>query len=199
MPSDVMTRNRLGVVLPAVGIVAVAWLVFWMAQGLPTACALVAPCPGPDVRVMPAVFFGGLMLAPLIAVILMSFVRSPESWVVRLSYAFLVLLAVVGYGAISFSGGFSVTGTFLLGLLGVCGTAGLAFAGTSALRRELSKDAPEGVRFLSPAIAKSVFILGVMVLAVALILSARSIDSGDTAVLKCSTPNDSRTFTPVCP
>ncbi|RJT90746.1 hypothetical protein D6T64_03155 [Cryobacterium melibiosiphilum] len=186
-------------VLPAVGIVAVAWLVFWMAQGLPTACALVAPCPGPDVRVMPAVFFGGLMLAPLIAVILMSFVRSPESWVVRLSYAFLVLLAVVGYGAISFSGGFSVTGTFLLGLLGVCGTAGLAFAGTSALRRELSKDAPEGVRFLSPAIAKSVFILGVMVLAVALILSARSIDSGDTAVLKCSTPNDSRTFTPVCP
>ena len=124
----------------------------------------------------------------------------PESWVVRLSYAVLVLLAVVGYGAISFSGGFSVTGTFLLGLLGVCGTAGLAFVGTNALRRELSKDAfPEGVRFLSPAIATSVFIPGVMVLAVALILFARSIDSGDTAILKCSTPNDSRTFTPVCP
>ena len=199
MPSAVMTRNRLGVVLPAVGIVAVAWVVFWLAQGLPTACALVAPCPGPDVRVMPAVFFGGLMLAPLIAVILMSFVRLPESWVVRLSYAFLVLLAVVGYGAITFSGGFSVTGTFLLGLLGVCGTVGLALAGTSALRREMSKDAPEGVRFLSPVTVKSVFILGVMVLAVALILFARSIDSGDTAVLKCSTPNDSRTFTPVCP
>ena len=199
MPSAVMTRNRLGVVLPAVGIVAVAWVVFWMAQGLPTACALVAPCPGPDVRVMPAVFFGGLMLAPLIAVILMSFVRLPESWVVRLSYAFLVLLAVVGYGAITFSGGFSVTGTFLLGLLGVCGTVGLALAGTSALRREMSKDAPEGVRLLSPVTVKSVFILGVMVLAVALILFARSIDSGDTAVLKCSTPNDSRTFTPVCP
>ena len=200
MPSDVSTRNRLGVVLPAVGIVTVAWVVFWMAQGLPTACALVAPCPGPEVRVMPAVFFGGLMLAPLIAVILMSFVRSPESWVVRLSYAVLVLLAVVGYAAISFSGGFSVTGTFLLGLLGVCGTAGLAFAGTNALRRELAKDAfPEGVRFLSAAIAKSVFILGAMVLAVALILFARSIDSGGTAVLKCSTPNDSRTFTPVCP
>ena len=199
MPSDVKTRNRLGVVLPAVAIVAVAWVVFWMAQGLPTACALVAPCPGPAVRVIPAVFFGGLMLAPLIAVILMSFVRSPESWVVRLSYAVLVLLAVVGYGAISFSGGFSVTGTFLLGLLGVCGTVGLALAGTSALRREMSKDAPEGVRFLSPVTVKSVFILGVMVLAVALILFARSIDSGDTAVLKCSTPNDSRTFTPVCP
>ena len=115
-------------------------------------------------------------------------------------YVVLVLLAIAGYGAISFSGGFSVTGTFLLGLLGVCGTAGLAFVGTIALRRELSKDAfPEGVQFLSPAIAKSVLILGVMVLAVALILFARSIDSGDTAVLKCSTPNDSRTFTPVCP
>ncbi|RJT87608.1 hypothetical protein D6T64_13440 [Cryobacterium melibiosiphilum] len=187
-------------VLPAVAIVAVAWVVFWMAQDLPTACALVAPCPGPDVRVMPAVFFGGLMLAPLTAVILMSFVRSPESWLVRLSYVVLVLMAIAGYGAISFSGGFSVTRTFLLGLLGVCGTAGLAFVGTNALRRELSKDAyPEGVRFLSPAIAKSVIVLVLLVLTVASILFARSIDSGDTAVLKCSAPNDSRTFTPVCP
>ena len=200
MPSDIKTRNRLGMVLPAVAMVAVAWVVFWMAQGLPTACALVAPCPGPEVRVMPAVFFGGLILAPLTAVILMSFVRSPESWLVRLSYVVLMLMAIAGYGAISFSGGFSVTGTFLLGLLGVCVTAGLALVGTKALRRELSKDAfPEGVRFLSPAIAKSVIVLVLMVLTVALILFARSIDSGDRAVLRCSTPNDSRTFTPVCP
>lgn len=39
----------------------------------------------------------------------------------------------------------------------------------------------------------------VLVLAAAMILFARGIDSGDTSVLKCSTPNDSRTFTPVCP
>lgn len=131
-------KTRLGLVLPAVAIVVVTWLVFWMAQGFPTMCNLVAPCPGRDVRLAPALLFGGMMLAPLIAVILMSFVRSPTGWLVRLSYVVLVLLAVIGYGFISFSGGFGVTAAFLVGLLGTCGTAVLAYVGIVALRRETS-------------------------------------------------------------
>lgn len=119
-------KNRQDLVLPAVAIVVVTWLVFWMAQGFPTICNLVAPCPGRDVRVAPAFLFGGMMLAPLGAVILMSFVRSPPRWIVQLLHIILVLLAVVGYGVISFSGGFGVTAGFLLGLLGICGTAVLA-------------------------------------------------------------------------
>ena len=171
-----------------------------MAQGFPTVCNLVAPCPGRDVRVVPALLFGGLMLAPLVAVILMSSVRSPARWVVRLSYVVLVLLAVVGYGVISFSGGFGVTAEFLVGLLGTCGTVVLAYLGIVALRRETSEATfPEGTRFLSPRSVKGAIVVVVVVLAVALILFARGINSADTTVLKCSTPNDSRTFTPVCP
>ena len=151
-------------------------------------------------RVVPALLFRGLMLAPLVAVILMSSVRSPARWVVRLSYVALVLLAVVGYGVISFSGGFGVTAEFLVGLLGTCGTVVLAYLGIVALRRETSEATfPEGTRFLSPRSVKGAIVVVVVVLAVALILFARGINSADTTVLKCSTPNDSRTFTPVCP
>jgi hypothetical protein len=46
MTSNIQTRSRLGVVFPAVVIVAVAWLVFWMAQGFPTMCNLVARAQG---------------------------------------------------------------------------------------------------------------------------------------------------------
>ena len=127
---------RLGWVLPAVAIVVVTWLVFWMAQGFPTMCALVTPCPGRDVRVAPALLFGGMMLAPLLAVILMSFVRSPTGWLVRLSYVVLVVLAIVGYGAVGFSGGFAVTATFLAGLLVTCATGVLAYVGIASLRRQ---------------------------------------------------------------
>ena len=121
---------------PAMGIVVVAWLVFWMAQGFPIACNLLDPCPGREVRVAPALLFGGMMLAPLSAVILMSVLRSPVGWLVRLSYVTLVLLAVVGYAVISFSGGFGVDAAFLAGLLATFGTALLACVGIIALRRE---------------------------------------------------------------
>ena len=50
MTSNIRLKSRLGLVLPAVGIVVITWLVFWMAQGIPTMCNLVAPCPGGDVR-----------------------------------------------------------------------------------------------------------------------------------------------------
>jgi hypothetical protein len=101
-------------------------------------CTLVAPCPGREVRVAPALFFGGMMLASLAAMILMSVVRSPSGWLVRLSYVSLVLLAVVGYVVISFSGGFGLNAAFLAGLLGTCGTALLAYVGIIALRHETS-------------------------------------------------------------
>ncbi|WP_146070141.1 hypothetical protein [Cryobacterium sp. Y29] len=136
MTSHIRLKSRLGLVFPAVGIVVVTWLVFWMAQGFPTACSLMGPCSGRDVRVAPALLFGGMMLAPLAAVILMSVVRSPVGWLVRLSYVALVLLAVVGYVVISFSAGFGVDAAFLAGLLGTFGTALLAYVGIIALRRE---------------------------------------------------------------
>ena len=107
-----------------------------MAQGFPTACNLLDPCPGREVRVAPALLFGGMMLAPLAAVILMSVLRSPLGWLVRLSCVTLVLLAVVGYAVISFSGGFGVDAAFLAGLLATFGTALLACVGIIALRRE---------------------------------------------------------------
>ena len=77
-----------------------------------------------------------MMLAPLAAVILMSVLRSPVGWLVRLSYVTLVLLAVVGYAVISFSGGFGVDAAFLAGLLATFETALLACVGIIALRRE---------------------------------------------------------------
>ncbi|MBC7596995.1 MAG: hypothetical protein H7288_24270 [Kineosporiaceae bacterium] len=132
------TKTRLGMWLPSVAIVVISWLIFWMAQGFPMACNLVSPCPSPDVRVAPALLYGGMMLAPLIAVILMSLVRSPVGWLVRLSYVALVVLAVVGYAVINFSGGYGVDAPFLAGLLGICGTAVLAYLGIAALRRETS-------------------------------------------------------------
>ncbi|WP_140425608.1 hypothetical protein [Cryobacterium sp. N19] len=136
MTSNIRLKNRLELILPGVATVVVTWLVFRMAQGLPTMCNLVAPCPGRDVRVAPALLFGGMMLAPLAAVILMSVVRSPAGWLVSLSYVALVLLAVVGYIVISFSGGFGVDAAWLIGLLVTCATAVLAYVGTVALRRE---------------------------------------------------------------
>lgn len=45
--------------LPAVAILLVTWVALWAAQGIPTLCALASPCPAPDVRVAPALLFGG--------------------------------------------------------------------------------------------------------------------------------------------
>ena len=163
-------------------------------------CNLVAPCPERDVRVAPALLFGGMMLAPLAAVILMSVVRSPVGWLVSLSYVALVLLAVVGYVVISFSGGFGVDAAWLIGLLATGGTAVLAYVGTVALRRETAQPPIQiGSRRVSTRRWKAAIAAVVLVLAVGMILFAHGVDSADSRVLKCSTPNDSRTFTPVCP
>ena len=136
MTAHIRLKSRLRLLFPAVGIVVVTWLVFWMAQGFPVACNLLDPCPRREVRVAPALLFGGMMLAPLAVVILMSVLRSPVGWLVRVSYVTLVLLAVVGYAVISFSGGFGVDAVFLAGLLATFGTALLAYVGIIALRRE---------------------------------------------------------------
>ena len=101
MTSGSQMKPRFRIWLPAVAIVAVTWLIFWMAQGFSTACILVGPCAGREVRVAPALLFGGMMLAPMTAVILMSLARSPIGWVVRLSYVVLVALAVVGYAVVN--------------------------------------------------------------------------------------------------
>lgn len=99
-------------VLPAVCILLAAWLLMWLAQGVLTVCALAYPCPAPDVRVAPALLFGGLMLAPAAALILTA--GGGRSWgrVRTLSYIVLVGLAVVGLGAVLFSGGFTIPLTF---------------------------------------------------------------------------------------
>ena len=138
MTSRKQTRTRLGMWLPSVAIVVMSWLIFWMTQGFPMACNLVGPCPSRDVRVAPALLYGAMMLAPLIAVILTSLVRSPVGWLVRLSYVALVVLAVVGYAVINFSGGFGVDSPLLGGLLGICGTTVLAYLGIAALQHETS-------------------------------------------------------------
>ena len=138
MTSGVQAKTRFRILLPAVVIVVVTWLIFWMAQGFSTICILMGPCPGRDVRVAPALLFGGIMLAPMTAVILMSLVRSPIGWLVRLSYVLLVGLAVAGYAVVSFVGGFGVDAPFLAGFIGICGTTVLAYLGIAGLRREAS-------------------------------------------------------------
>jgi hypothetical protein len=138
MTSGIQTKPRFRIWLPAVAIVVVTWLIFWMAQGFSTICILVGPCPGRDVRVAPALLFGGIMLAPMTAVILMSLVRSPIGWLVRLSYVILVALAVAGYAVVNFVGGFGVDAAFLAGFFGICGTTVLAYIGIIGLRRETS-------------------------------------------------------------
>ncbi|QNA92205.1 MULTISPECIES: hypothetical protein [unclassified Microbacterium] len=99
-------------ILPALAILLVTWLLLWMAQGIPTLCALANPCPAPDVRVAPALLFGGLMLIPAVVLIAFPAIGRPTAAGVRVvAYVLLVGLAVVGLGAVLFSGGFSI-GTF---------------------------------------------------------------------------------------
>ena len=95
-------------VLPAVCILLATWLLLWFSQGVAGVCALAYQCPAPDVRLAPALLFGGLMLVPTVALILTA--RNGRSWAgVRiLSYIVLVGLAVVGLGAVLFSGGFTI-------------------------------------------------------------------------------------------
>lgn len=96
-------------ILPALGVLLVTWLLMWLAQGIPTVCALAFPCPEPGVRVAPAVLFGGLMLVPMLALLLTSIKGRPRGgWISTVSYVLLVGIAVAGLGAVLFSGGFAV-------------------------------------------------------------------------------------------
>ncbi|WP_353987524.1 hypothetical protein [Ruicaihuangia caeni] len=94
--------------LPAIVILLVTWLLMCLAQSLPTLCALANPCPAPDVRVAPALLFGGLMIVPTLGLILTARAGQSWGWVRTLLHIVLVGLAVVGLGAVLFSGGFTV-------------------------------------------------------------------------------------------
>ncbi|AZS47782.1 hypothetical protein ASD13_00480 [Microbacterium sp. Root1433D1] len=94
--------------LPAVAILLVTWVALWAAQGIPTLCALASPCPAPDVRVAPALLFGGLMLVPTAILLLTASVGRSIDWVRKVAYIALVGLALVGLGAVLFSGGFTI-------------------------------------------------------------------------------------------
>lgn len=101
-------RTRARRVLPAVALVLVTWAVMGAAQGIPTLCALASPCPAPDVRVAPALLFGGLMLVPTAALLLTASAGPSMGWVRTIAYIALVGLALFGVGAVLFSGGFSI-------------------------------------------------------------------------------------------
>lgn len=101
-------RQSMAKMLPAVVIVLVAWVILWVAQGIPTLCALASPCPVPDVRVAPAVLFGGLMLVPTAVLLLTASTGRSIGWIRTIAYVLLVGLALVGIGAVLFSGGFTI-------------------------------------------------------------------------------------------
>ncbi len=86
----------------------VTWLLMWLAQGVPTVCALARPCPAPDVRVVPAVLIGGLMLVPTSVLLFTARAGGSVRWARVLAYLVLLVLAVVGLGAVLFAGGFTV-------------------------------------------------------------------------------------------
>lgn len=95
--------------LPALGILLGTWLLMWLAQGIPTICALALPCPAPEVRVAPALLFCGLMLLPVIVLLVSAIAGRPRgAWLRVACYVVLVALALVGMGAVLFSGGFTV-------------------------------------------------------------------------------------------
>ncbi|WP_147301168.1 hypothetical protein [Citricoccus muralis] len=114
---------------PAVAIVSVAWLVFWRSQQIPVVCALAFPCPDPNARIPPALIFGALMLVPLVVLVMGSYTRQPAVWLSNVSYVALAGLAVLGYGAILFAGGFTVDLWFLLCSIAILGTIGIAGLG----------------------------------------------------------------------
>jgi apolipoprotein N-acyltransferase len=81
-------------------------------QDVSVVCNGVQLCPGPDVRVAPALSFGGALLVPLGVILLRTRKRIPDPdlpvmWVV---FAALVLLAAIGLLWALFSGGFGVSG-----------------------------------------------------------------------------------------
>lgn len=101
-------RQSLAKMLPAVAIVLVTWAIMWLAQGISTLCSLASPCPAPDVRVAPALLFGGLMLVPTAVLLLTASTGRSVGWIRTIAYVVLVGLALVGMGAVLFSGGFTM-------------------------------------------------------------------------------------------
>lgn len=101
-------RQSMAKILPAVAIVLVAWAIMWVAQGIPTLCALASPCPAPDVRVARAVLFGGLMLVPTAVLLLTASTGRSVGWIRTIAYVVLVGLALVGMVTVLFSGGFTM-------------------------------------------------------------------------------------------
>jgi hypothetical protein len=98
--------------LPALALLLGTWVLLWLAQGIPTVCALARPCPADDVRVAPALLFGGLMLVPTTALVLTARGRRRWEWVRPVSYLVLVGSAVAGLLVVLFSGGFAIPMSF---------------------------------------------------------------------------------------
>lgn len=98
------------VLLPSIFVTVSVWLLMALAQGIPTLCALAMPCPAPDVRVAPALIYGGLMLLPVLAIVWVSRRPQRRGWLLGPAYLVLGVLAVVGLGTVLFSGGFALGG-----------------------------------------------------------------------------------------
>jgi hypothetical protein len=113
---DPTRRSARRDLLPTLAILLGVWLLFWVAQGIPTLCALANPCPAPDVRVAPAILFGALMLVPALVLIIAGLANRGLPGALRVTcYVVLVTLAIVGAGAVLFSGGFSLSAQHLHG------------------------------------------------------------------------------------
>lgn len=104
MSADEPTPRR--VLLPSVLVTVGTWVLLALAQGIPTTCSLIGPCPAPDVRLAPAVLYGGLMLVPLFATAFVSQRPSQRGWLAAPAYIALGLVALLGLGTVLFSGGF---------------------------------------------------------------------------------------------
>jgi|GEM_PF-1802859 len=102
-------RERVREVVPAIAMLLAGWAAMWLMQGLPTLCALARPCPDEDVRVAPALAFGGLMLLPVAVLGMRAIGGRPRGEGVLIAcYVALLGLALAGVVTVLFSGGFAV-------------------------------------------------------------------------------------------
>ena len=94
--------------LLALTVLLVAWVLLWSIQSMPMLCALAYPCPRPGARLFPALLFGGLMIISFVCIVWMQFSR-PRKYrnaILRMAFAALISLALVGIAAALFAGGF---------------------------------------------------------------------------------------------
>ena len=97
-------------VLRALTVLLAAWLLLWIIQSIPMFCALVNPCPRPGARLFPALLYGGLLIIPFVAIVWVQLGR-PRKYrnaILRVAFAALILLALVGIAAALSAGGFAV-------------------------------------------------------------------------------------------